>query len=224
MDRGGQQRAGRLIPAAWRAWATVIALAIVVSAIGGRAQIVDRILAVVGGTPITLSDVDAAIVFGLVPVDRRAADSQRAALEALIERRLQLSEVDRYLPLEPAAADIEARVAEIRVRFPSAEAFDAALRDTGMTPATLGANVRDSLRIASYLQQRFGAGYNPNDDEVLAYYRTHQLEFTRDGVVRPYAEARAEARTKLMAERSAVLVRDWIAGLRRRIDVTILPK
>jgi hypothetical protein len=224
MDSHGQRRSRWPIPAAWRAWATVLALAIVVSAIAGRAQLVDRILAVVGGTPITLSDVDAAIVFGLVPVDRRVADSQRAALEALIERRLQLSEVDRYLPPEPAAAEIDARVAEVRARFASDEAFDAALRDTGMTPAALRGNLRDSLRIASYLQQRFGAGYNPNDDEVLAYYRTHQLEFTRDGVVRPYAEARDEARTKLMAERSAVLVRDWIAGLRRRVDVTILPK
>lgn len=207
-----------------RATVAAAVLAVIVLSGAVHAQILDRILAVVGGTPITLSDVNAAIVLGLVAVDRGAPDAERAVLDALVERRLQLSEVDRYLPPEPPPAAIDAGVAEIRARFATAEAFDAAMRETGMTPAALRATVRDSLRIASYLQQRFGAGYNPNDDEVLAYYRAHQPAFTRDGVVRPYADARDEARRKLMAERSAALVREWIAGLRRRVDVTILPK
>lgn len=203
---------------------TVLVLVVIVAAGAAPAQIVDRILAVVGGTPITLSDVNAAMAFGLVPVDRAVPDAQRQVLEALVDRQLQLSEVDRYLPPEPPAAELDARVAEIRARFATADAFDAAVRETGMTPAALRAHLRDSLRISSYLQQRFGAGYSPNDDEVLAYYRAHQAEFTRGGVVQPYADARDEARRQLMAERSAVLVKDWIAGLRRRVDVTILPK
>jgi hypothetical protein len=203
---------------------TVLVLVVIAAAGAARAQIVDRILAVVGGTPITLSDVNAAMAFGLVPVDRAVPDAQRLVLEALVDRQLQLSEVDRYLPPEPPAAELDARVAEIRARFATAEAFDAAVRETGMTPAALRAHLRDTLRITSYLQQRFGAGYSPNDDEVLAYYRAHQAEFTRGGVVQPYADARDEARRQLMAERSAVLVKDWIAGLRRRVDVTILPK
>ena len=210
--------------AAERVRLTVLVLVVSAAAGAARAQIVDRILAVVGGTPITLSDVNAAMAFGLVPVDSAVPDAQRQVLEALVDRQLQLSEVDRYLPPEPPAAELDARVAEIRARFATAEAFDAAVRETGMTPAALRAHLRDSLRISSYLQQRFGAGYSPNDDEVLAYYRAHQAEFTRSGVVQPYADARDEARRQLMAERSAVLVKDWIAGLRRRVDVTILPK
>lgn len=207
-----------------RRWLALVAAALVLSAAATSAQLVDRILAVVGSTPITLSDVNSALVFGLVPVEPQSPDAERDALNALVDRQLQLSEVDRYLPPEPAAAEVDERVAQIRARFATAAAFDAALEETGLTPVALRAWVRDSLRISSYLQQRFGAGYNPNDDEVLAYYRAHQPEFTRDGVVRPYAEARDEARRKLMAERSAALVKDWIAGLRRRVDVTILPK
>ncbi|HET7219489.1 MAG TPA: hypothetical protein VFJ02_15640 [Vicinamibacterales bacterium] len=201
-----------------------IVLGVIACASAGQAQMVDRILAVVGGTPITLSDVNAALVFGLVRVERSSPDAQRAALDALIDRQLQLSEVDRYLPPEPPAADVDARVAQIRAQFATAAAFDAAMKETGLTPIGLREHLRDSLRIASYLQQRFGAGYSPNDDEVLTYYRAHQPDFTRDGVVQPYAEARDEARKRLMAERSALLVKEWIAGLRRRIDVTILPK
>jgi parvulin-like peptidyl-prolyl isomerase len=204
--------------------AAALAAALWLAASVAGAQTVDRILAVVGAAPITLSDVNAAMALGLVPVEQPPPDPERAVLDALIDRQLQLSEVDRYLPPEPAAADIDARVAQVRARFSTAEAFDTALKQTGLTAATLRAHVRDSLRIESYLQQRFGAGYQPSEDEVLTYYRSHQTDFTRDGVVRPYAEVRDEARRKLMAERNAALVRDWITGLRRRVDVTILPK
>ncbi len=66
--------------------------------------------------------------------------------------------------------------------------------------------------------------YQPGEEEVGRYYRSHESEFVRNGVLRPYEEVREEARTRLVDDRTASLVRDWIAGLRRRADVTILPK
>jgi parvulin-like peptidyl-prolyl isomerase len=201
-----------------------IALSLIVLAGPAAAQILDRVLAVVDGSPITLSDVNAAVMFGLVTVPARQADGARAALDAVIDRRLQLVEVNRYLPPEPTAAAIDGRLAETRKRFASEDAFQAALKDTGMTLVDLRAAVRDSLRIASYLGQRFRAGYQPGEDEVLAYYRTHQTDFDRGGVVRPFAEARDEARQRLIESRTDALIRDWVAALRRRVDVTLLPK
>jgi hypothetical protein len=188
------------------------------------AQIIDRVLAVVDGSPITLSDVNAAVRFGFVAVPARQPDADRAALDAVIDRRLQLIEVNRYLPPEPTAAAIDARLAETRTRFASEDAFQAALKETGMSLPDLRAAVRDSLRIASYLAQRFRAGYQPGEDEVLAYYRSHQADFDRGGVVRPFAEARDDARQRLIESRTDALIRDWIAALRRRVDVTLLPK
>lgn len=190
----------------------------------GQAQIIDRVLAVVDGSPITLSDVNAAVTFGFVSAPPRQNDGDRAALEAVIDRRLQLLEVNRYVPPEPTAAAIEASLAETRKRFAGEDAFQAALRDTGMSLVDLRAAVRDSLRIASYLAQRFRAGYQPGEDELVAYYRAHQTEFARDGVVRPFADAREEARRRLIESRTEGLIRDWVAALRRRGDVTLLPK
>ncbi len=46
----------------------------------------------------------------------------------------------------------------------------------------------------------------------------------RNGSLRPYEEVRDEARKRLLDERTAALVREWVAGLRRRTDITILPK
>jgi len=188
------------------------------------AQIIDRVLAVVGGAPITLSDVAAAIRFGLVPEAGAGEDRESAALDAIVERQLQLVEVNRYAPAEPAETEIAAGLAEIRGRFPSEAAFDGAMKETGVTPVQLRAHVRDRLRLETYLQQRFGGSYQPGDEEVARYYRSHESAFVRDGVLRPYEEVRDEARKRLIEDRSAALVREWIAGLRRRADVTILPK
>jgi hypothetical protein len=188
------------------------------------AQIIDRVLAVVVGEPITLSDVTAAVRFRLVPTPEGAGDRDQAALYVLIERQLQLIEVNRYVPPEPSDAEVEARLAQVRARFENQAALESAMKDTGVTPSLLRARVRDDLRIETYLRQRFGASYQPGEDEVARYYRSHESEFVRNGVLRPYEDVREEARTRLVDDRSASLVRDWIAGLRRRADVTILPK
>ena len=183
------------------------------------AQIIDRVLAVVAGAPITLSDVNAVMRLGLVPEAAGKADGVQAALNALIERQLQLIEVNRYAPPEPSAEDIDARITQIRQT-----ASDGALKELGLTLLQLRARVRDDLRIESYLRQRFGASYQPGEDEVARYYRAHESDFVRNGVLRPFAEVRDEARKRLVDDRTASLVSDWVAGLRRRADVTILPK
>jgi hypothetical protein len=66
------------------------------------AEIIDRILAVVDREIITLSDVNGAIRLGLVDVPLGTIDATQAALDRRIERRLTLTEVERYAPPEPA--------------------------------------------------------------------------------------------------------------------------
>jgi hypothetical protein len=188
------------------------------------AQIIDRVVAVVVGEPVTLSDVTAAMRLGLVPEAAGNEDRMRAALDALIARQLQLIEVNRYVPPEPSDAEIDARLAQVRARFENQAALETAMRDTGVTPAQLRARVRDNLRIESYVHQRFGGSYQPGEEEVARYYRSHESDFIRNGALRPYDEVRDEARKRLVDDRTASLIRDWIAGLRRRMDVTILPQ
>ena len=201
-------------------------LLIVISTAGARpaAQIIDRVLAVVVGEPITLSDVTAALRLGLVPAVAGTADRDQAALNTLIERQLQLIEVNRYVPPEPSDAEIDARLAQVRARFDSQAALESAMKDTGVTPTLLRARLRDDERIETYLHQRFGGSYQPGEDEIARYYRSHESEFIRNGVLRPYEDVHDEARTRLVDDRTASLVREWIAGLRRRADVTVLPK
>jgi hypothetical protein len=76
-------------------------------------------------------------------------------LSQLIDRELQLAEVDRYAPPEPSAEDVDREVQIVQSRFASAEAFDAALARSGIDIAHLRETMRENLRIRSYLAQRF---------------------------------------------------------------------
>jgi len=118
-----------------------------------RAQVLDRIVAVVDGSPITQSDVTAAMQIGLVTVPP-STDAVIATVDALVERRLILEEVDRYAPPEPAEADIDRRVADIRTRL--GDRLTTVLAEVGLTDDQLRREMRDNLRIEAYLQQRFG--------------------------------------------------------------------
>jgi hypothetical protein len=122
-----------------------------------QAAVIDRIMAVVGGQPITLSDVSAARQFGLVPVPSGTADPIAYTLDRLIERTLILAEVERFQPPEPDPSEITIRIDELERRAGSTAAFDKSLAVVGMTRDQLRRYVRADLRITTYLNQRFGA-------------------------------------------------------------------
>jgi SurA N-terminal domain len=118
------------------------------------AETIDRVLAVVAGQLITLSDVTAAADLGLQSPEG-APDPVRAVLTKLIDRELMLAEVERYAPAEPTAASVDAEVRQVRDRFPSAAAFDAALARSGIDEKHLRETLRQDLRMRAYLDQRF---------------------------------------------------------------------
>jgi hypothetical protein len=120
------------------------------------AEIIDRLLAVVGGQLITLSDVTAARDLGLQSADG-AADPVRAILSKLIDRELVLAEVDRYAPPQPTAEAIALEVERIRARFASADALASALARSGIDERQLREIIRQDLRIRAYLDQRFAS-------------------------------------------------------------------
>ena len=121
-----------------------------------RAETIARVLAVVAGQLITLTDVTAAIDLGLQSADG-AADPVRAVLSRLIDRELVLAEVDRYAPPEPTAGAVDLSVERVRRRFPSSAAFDAALARSGIDERHLRETLRQDLRMDAYLDLRFSA-------------------------------------------------------------------
>ena len=114
----------------------------------GAQQLLDRVVARVGSSAITQTDVDAAVTFGIV--------NRGDAVRQLIDRRLMLAEVDRFPPPEPGATEIKLLMETMRAKAGADTA--AAMKRTGVNDDRLAELARDTLRIQSYMRQRFGSG------------------------------------------------------------------
>ena len=165
-------------------------------------EIIDRVLAILPGQIITQSDVQAALDLGFVEVPA-GSDRIAAGLSIVIDRVLMLNEVRRVTPAEPSAAAVDARLARINQRFDSPAALARVLGASGIDDAVLRVYAADDLRLASYLDERFSAASQPTDAEVR--------------------QAGEASRARLAGERRQALVAAWVAELRRRAEVTILP-
>jgi hypothetical protein len=195
----------------------LVVLALVGVTLPLRADVVDRVMAVVGTAVVTLSDVRAAEAFGLT-----SGATPAEVLTALIDRELMLGEVDRYAAPDPESGALDRRLAQIQARFPSRALYEQALARTAMPEDRLRAFVSENLRVESYVDQRFGSASQPAPDEVLRYYREHPAEFTRAGRLAPFAEIQPATQQKLAADRRRALVAEWLDRLRRRGEVRIV--
>jgi hypothetical protein len=163
-------------------------------------ELIERTLAIVGGQVLTLSDARAAVTLGLLSGGEGLSDPA-AASPRLIERLLMLREVQRYAPPEPAESEVERRLEVVRERFATPGLYETALQASGFTEVRLRGWIRDDLRVASYLEQRFAAAAAPS------------------GI-----DASDPSRVQLAAERRAALIADWLEDLRRRTVVVELWK
>jgi hypothetical protein len=215
---GGRARRGSV------RWLWIVAMLVCASG-AVRGQVIDRIVAVVGGQAITWSDVRAARALQLVSLPGptfAAATRDLDIVDGLIARELMRAEVDRFSIAPPDAAEVETRVAAARARLGGADAT-AALDALGLSDARLRAWIEDDRRIERYLAQRFDVAAQPTDEEVVTFFQSREREFVRDGQPQPFAAAQAEARTRLVGERRRQLIDEWVAGLRRRTAVTLIP-
>ena len=175
-------------------------------------QLLDRIVARVGGSAITLSELQAARGFGIVE-----GATDEAVLQRMIDRQLLLIEVARFPPQEPTDAAIAAEVA--RERAAAGSRLADLMATTGTDDERLRDLARDTLRIDGYVDQRFGTAQQVTRDEAAGYYDAHPDEFRRNGVLIPFEEALPAARQRANAERRRSQLDRWLLDLRARTDV-----
>jgi hypothetical protein len=183
-------------------------------------QLIDRVLARVDGAPVTLTDVQAALGLGLIRVPP-GSDPVVAGTQQMIDRQLELVEVQRFPPPEPDRAAVTREIASLKMN--AGARLPALMQSTGLSDQRINDIARDNLRIAGYLDQRFGTTVQVSDEEVTAYYRTHESEFTRGADVVPFEDAEPAARLRASEERRRATVDQWIRDLRSRADVSINP-
>ena len=128
------------------------ALVCVLMAATQAPAMLDRILVVVNGDMITLSDVRAVRVLKLLPAD--ATDDE--VVQALIDRRLVLAEMRRFQVADPAPEAVAARRTQWEGAHPDQDPARLFMM-AGVSAGFMDRWIADELRREVYLQQRFAA-------------------------------------------------------------------
>lgn len=162
--------------------------------------LVERILAVVDGRPVLLSEVRL--------VERLTGQDRERALEALIDERLMFREASR-LPQAALTTDEETRALEsLRARGGPAIA--------GLAEGDLRPIARRQATIVKYVEFRFRPQVRVDEQAVR---RAYDLALS-EGAVRPEFEAVApELRQRLAEEDLRQRIEAWVQELRRGADV-----
>jgi len=199
-----------------------VMLALGASVVGVRAsELLDRVIAVVSGTVITLSDARTAIAFGLVET-RDARDPVAVAMRWLVDRQLVLDEVNRYETPDPVLATVDPVFSEIRKKLAGGKGAASALASLGLDEDGARRFVRDTVRVQHYLRTRFESMLPGTDEELRQHYSANKSQFVRDGRQFTLEEAGVLVQESLQESRRLQAIDAWLARLRRRADVNEL--
>ena len=134
--------------------ATLLSL---VSSVSVITQVVtlDRILAIVNGQVITHSDVRTFIDLRLVDIQDGPVPEVEV-LNFLIERRVVLDEVNRFVITEPTSVAVDRRLDLLLNQLPDGLELNLVLDRVGLTVGDLRQLLADEIRREVYLVGRFG--------------------------------------------------------------------
>jgi hypothetical protein len=183
-------------------------------------QLLDRVVARVGGHVIFWTDVEAARGLGVIDVEPGPAADQEA-VERMVDRQLMLMEVARFSPPEPAPASVDALVSAFRQN--AGPELEPLMRRTGADERRIRAFARDTLRLQAYLDQRFGLAVQVTDDEVRQYFEANRQEFVREGSVVSFEQIEGLVRQRAAARRRNAVIGQWVRDLRARTEIVMRP-
>jgi hypothetical protein len=134
--------------------ATLLSLVSSVAVIA-QAVTLDRILAIVNGQVITHSDVRTFIDLRLVDIQDGPVPEVEV-LNFLIERRVVLDEVNRFVITEPTSVAVDRRLDLLLNQLPDGLELNLVLDRVGLTVGDLRQLLADEIRREVYLVDRFG--------------------------------------------------------------------
>lgn len=145
-----------------------------------------------------------------IPADRRD-EILRGALDQLITYTL-LSQESRNRGVKVEAAEIDAKMGQLKSQFPTQDAFDKALKDRGMTADSLRKDAQIDLSVTKLMDAEVAALPGPSDADAKDFYDKNPDKFKEEEqvrashiLVRVDEKADAAAKQKARAEIDSVL-------------------
>jgi hypothetical protein len=194
--------------------------AVVFSSLAG-AVLLDRIAVVVNNQPIKDSDIDRDLrvteMLNGKPLDITAAARKQAASrlidQALIRREMRVA---RYAEATPEQAS--KLLAQVRGRYASETAYQAALRRHGLTIEQLRKQLTWQMTVLDFIDQRFRPAILVSDAEVQDYYQQHRSQYGSS----PLADVRDKIEQQLTEERVNQQFFDWLDQARKNASIEYL--
>lgn len=196
-----------------------------------RGETLDRVVAAVGNTAVTASDVEREYRLELFLEGKRPAgsDPDAATLNEVRERvidriLLEQSVESNGISVAPDSQEVDQRLDEVRQKFPNRQAFEAGLQALGLGEGGLRQKLAEEEEILQFVDQRFRPLAAVDASEIEAYYRGTLLpELGRDGQAHPppLADVQDRIREILLQRKIDGLLADWLKRLRASRDVRV---
>ncbi|MDC0707313.1 hypothetical protein POL68_02415 [Stigmatella sp. ncwal1] len=184
-------------------------------------RIVDRVVAIIEGQVLTLSELEfetrvaliqrGALQAAAAPLDE---ETLKGALELAINQRLQLLSADRLEAFTAEQAEVDERVAGFRDRFETEAGFQAFLGHAGADIKQLTEVLTRSVRAERILDSRIRPRAQVGEAELRSYHRQHASEYPED-----YQAVKGRLREKLVRERYSALAAEELNQARASAQV-----
>ncbi|MCS6804041.1 MAG: SurA N-terminal domain-containing protein [Acidobacteriota bacterium] len=188
--------------------------------------LVDRLVALVNGEPITESD-----LLWLMALDPQQPEgtftnrAKRLRLEQAIDQQLLYQEAQKLPAIDVRPEDISRFIAELVRQFPSESVFRRRLEAVGLDGPALQQRVRQQLIILQFIEFRFRSFVLVSDAEIQTYYqsRVARLLQERGETPPPLDEKlRSVIEQTIVEDKVQSDLNDWFEEARLRAEIVRL--
>jgi hypothetical protein len=190
------------------------------------AVVVDRLVAVVNGEPITESD-----LLWLLALDPQQPDgrftneTKRLRLEQAIDQQLLYQEARKLPAIDVKQDDISRFISDLVRQFPSEPAFRRRLETVGLDGPALQELVRQQLIILQFIEFRFRSFVLVSDAEIQTYYQGRVVRLAQERGETPPPlddQLRSVIEQTIVEDKVESDLNDWFDEARFRAEIVRL--
>ena len=184
---------------------------------------VERVLALVNGVPVLVSDVDLAEVAALVPrqPDENDDDYRRAVVEALVDLELRWQDLEAAAIAPRISVDLDAAWRKAISRVGDEGELHRRLAGIGLSDGALRELLRRAAVVEAYVASRFGPFVRPSAQEVDKAWNDELIPKLKAAgqPVPELSQVRGEVEALLRERKLTAEVERWTADLSKRAEI-----
>ena len=207
-----------------------IALVVLVAAVPSRAETIERVVAVVNGQTILLSEWDTAARLEALqdhqPLESITATSRRATFDRMIDQELLRGEMENSSVNRSSPEAVAAKFHEIRQQYLEASTdaeWAAILTRYGVTQQEVEAAVAAELDGLRLLDFRLRSSAQPDTAQIARYYQTvyEPAMHAKRARPEPLTDVTPQIREILTQQKLMDLTTSWLQTLRAQANIQV---